>query len=278
MPAADPHFPTVVPRETVAALERVEREASAALFAHAPAEMVAKLGLHHRRIDDGLLTLSRVLDHIMICRLQGLGVEAPANAAALDAAIAAFRGAEVKNWVIQLAPGADALARALGERGFQRHPRTWAKFLYRGGPPPAARTDLAVREVGVEHARAAAEIACAAFELPPFAAPWLAGFVGKPRFHTFLAFDGERPVATGTLFVDGEAAWLGFGATLASHRGRGAQGAILGARIETALQTGAKLISTETGIPHPNEAGPSFKNIQRAGFRVVYERPNLRLG
>jgi hypothetical protein len=82
-------------------------------------------------------------------------------------------------------------------------------------------------------------------------------------------------VATGTLFIDRDA-WLGFGATLKSHRGRGAQGAILAARIRAALEAAAKSISTETGIPHADETGPSFKNIQRAGFRIAYERPNLR--
>ena len=48
------------------------------------------------------------------------------------------------------------------------------------------------------------------------------------------------------------------------------------ARIRASLDAGATLISTETGIPHQGEAGPSFKNIQRAGFRIVYERPNMR--
>jgi hypothetical protein len=275
--APDPTFPTTIPRETVAALERVEREANAALFSHAPADAVRTLGLAHRRIGDGLLMLSRVLDHVMICRVQGLGVEQPATGAAVDEAIAVFRNAGIRNWIIQLAPGADALARLLAGRGFARHPRTWAKFLYGAGAPPAARTDLVVREVGAEHARAAAEIACAAFEMPPPAVPWIAGFVGKPGFRTYLAFDAAKAVAIGTVFVDGGAAWLGFGATLASHRGRGAQSAILAARVKAAMDAGAKFISTETGIPHANEAGPSFKNIQRAGFKLVYERPNLRL-
>jgi hypothetical protein len=45
----------------------------------------------------------------------------------------------------------------------------------------------------------------------------------------------------------------------------------------SATNGGATLISTETGIPHEGEAGPSFRNIQRAGFSVAYERPNLRL-
>jgi hypothetical protein len=31
----------------------------------------------------------------------------------------------------------------------------------------------------------------------------------------------------------------------------------------------------KTGLPHPGEAGPSYHNIQRAGFVTAYVRPNL---
>ena len=40
---------------------------------------------------------------------------------------------------------------------------------------------------------------------------------------------------------------------------------------------GCTILSTETGIPREGEAGPSFKNILRAGFVIVYSRPNLHL-
>ncbi len=272
----DPTFPTTIPLETVAALERVEREAYVDLYTAAPAEFLREFGIEFRRLDDGFLMISRTLDHIMFDRVQGLGVERPARAEAVDEAVAAFGKVGVKNWIIQLAPGADALAPLLAERGFLRHPRTWAKFVYGADAPPAARTGLSIREIGSEHTAAFGEIACAAFELPPNAARWIGAIVGRPRWRTFLAFDGEKPVAAGTVFIDGKASWLGFGSTLASHRGRGAQGAILAARIRTSMDAGANLISTETGIPHEGEAGPSFKNIQRAGFKIVYERPNMR--
>ena len=271
----DPTFPTTIPPETVAALERAEREATAALFAAAAPEIKRTLGLAHRRIEDGLWSISRRLDHIMFCRLFALGIEKPVRAAAIDEAIDAFEASGVKNWMIQIAPNTSPLPRLLVERGFSRHPRTWAKFLFEGNPAPA-RTELEVREIGAAHAAAFGAIAAAAFGLPPEAAPWCASIVRQPGFRTFMAFDGEEPVAGGTVYIEGNASWLGLGATAASHRGRGAQSAILAARIRASLDAGATLISTETGIPHQGEAGPSFKNIQRAGFRIVYERPNMR--
>jgi hypothetical protein len=275
-PIPDPAFPTTIASDEVAALERVEREASLELYANASVNVAEELGLAHRRIADGALILSRTLDHIMLCRLQGFGVDVPATATALDDAIAAFREAGIRNWIVQLAPVADTLAMLLAERGFRRHPRTWAKFIF-AGEPPQAKTDLTIREIDRRHAGAFGDVARTAFEMPPVAGAWIAGIVGQPRFRTFMAFDGETPVACGTVFIDGNASWLGFGATLAPYRGRGAQGAILAARIRASMEAGASLISTETGIPHHGEAGPSFRNILRAGFRVAYERPNMRL-
>lgn len=272
----DPVFPTTISPDQVIALERIERDVTGELFAAAPIDVARQFELQHRRIDDGLWTVSRVLDHIMFCRLQGFGVETPPRPDSVDEAIASFRESRVRNWIIQVAPGADALARLLSARGFERHPRTWAKFIF-DGPRPIVRTDLTIREIDTRHASAFGEVACAAFDLPAAAARWISAIVGRPNFRTFMAFADETPVAGGTVFIKDGGAWLGFGATLATHRGRGAQSAILATRILAALDAGIRLISTETGIPHVGEAGPSFKNIQRVGFRVAYGRPNMRL-
>jgi len=85
-------------------------------------------------------------------------------------------------------------------------------------------------------------------------------------------------VAGGALFIDKGLAWLGLGATLASHRGRGAQNAILARRITDALAAGVRGLVTETGLPAPGEeaAHPSFRNIRRAGFEIAYARANYR--
>ena len=270
----DPTFSTAVSANEIVALETIERDVTAELFAAAPADIMREFGLQHRRIDDGIWSVSRVLDNIMFCRLQGLGVAAAARAEALDDAVASFEAANVKNWIVQVAPGADVLAHLLAARGFERHPRSWAKFIF-AGEPPAVRTDFEIREIDTRHAPAFGEVASAAFGLPPSAAPWIGAIVGRPNFRTFMGFAGETPVAGGTVFIKHGIAWLGLGGTLSSHRGHGAQGAILSARIHAAREAGAKAISTETGIPHEGEAGPSFKNIQRSGFRVAYERQNL---
>jgi hypothetical protein len=65
-------------------------------------------------------------------------------------------------------------------------------------------------------------------------------------------------------------------ATLAGHRGRGAQGALPAARIAAGRAEGCRGFVVETGAPQPGEAAPSFRNVGRAGFREAYPRPNLR--
>jgi L-amino acid N-acyltransferase YncA len=65
-------------------------------------------------------------------------------------------------------------------------------------------------------------------------------------------------------------AWLGAAGTVASHRGRGAQGALIARRIEDARARGCHSFTTEIA-PEPN---PSAHNMERAGFHVAYSRPS----
>jgi hypothetical protein len=256
-------------------IEFVERDAWNDMYAAASGGLRAALGLDCQQIDGGAVYVCGKIDHIQFNRVTGLGLVAPARAEALERAVAAFAVAGIKNWIVHVAPHATGLSALCKARGFAPHPRTWAKFI-RGPEPFSARTDLAVRQIGAEHATAFGEVAVKGFGMSPFVAPWLAALVGRPHWRSFMAFDGDKPVAVGTVYIDEAVAWLGIGATLPSHRGRGAQGAILAARIDAAARDGCIVLTTETGIPHEGEAAPSFKNIQRAGFRVAYERPNFR--
>jgi GNAT superfamily N-acetyltransferase len=147
----------------------------------------------------------------------------------------------------------------------------WQKFE-RGLEPVHARTDLRVvdAESPADFGTAFAE----GYGLPPALEDFAAAVVGRPCWHCFVAYDGAQPVAAGALFESGEAGWLGAAATLPSHRGRGAQGAILAARVERARECGLRVLVTETGVPRDGQPGASFRNILRSGFRPTYVRPN----
>jgi hypothetical protein len=260
----------------VAQIEAVERDAWLDIYTAAPPPIRSALGIVGRRVDDGALLICRAIDHLQFNRFGYLGFAAPARAEAVDAALADFDAAGVKNWIVHVAQGADSLDCLCAARGLTPHPRTWAKFIRDDRAAPAAATTLAVREVGADEGRAFGAAAAAGFGMPPVVGEWLAALVGRPRWHCFVGFDGDTPGSAGALFIDGTCGWLGIGATVGSHRQRGAQSAILAARINAAIALGCSVLTTETGIPHSGEAAPSYANIQRAGFAVAYPRPNLQ--
>jgi GNAT superfamily N-acetyltransferase len=147
----------------------------------------------------------------------------------------------------------------------------WQKFA-RGLEPVDARTDLKVRDA--ETPGDFAETFAEGYDLPAAAADLAAAVVGRPGWHCCVAYDERRPVATGALFESGEAGWLGAAATVPSHRGRGAQSAILAARVERARERGLRVLVTETGVPRDGRPGASYRNLVRSGFEPTYVRPN----
>jgi GNAT superfamily N-acetyltransferase len=152
--------------------------------------------------------------------------------------------------------------------------RSWAKFL-RGVERALPRdTQLTPREATAADSKAVATVICAAYRLPPDLSPWFAGLVGRPGWRVWLAERDGQVVATGSLFVHGETAWLGVAATLAQHRGLGAQSALLAARVNAAAELGCRVLATETGEPTENEPNPSLDNIRRAGFTQISSRLN----
>jgi GNAT superfamily N-acetyltransferase len=256
----------------LAQIDKVERDAWLDMYAAAPEDAAAELGLEHRLLDGSALLISRSLDVLQFNRL-ALGTLSSAYDVTLDDAISAFESAGIRNWVVQIPQGTAPLETLCASRGLVPHRRTWAKFV-RGPETASARSTLTIRALDQGEARVFGEVAARTYGMPPAAARWLSSLVGRPRWTCFVAFDGSEPVATGAIFIDGTSSWLGIGATLPDHRGQGAQSALLAARIEAASRHGCEALTTETGVPLPDEAGPSYGNIQRLGFRVVYQRTN----
>jgi GNAT superfamily N-acetyltransferase len=254
-------------------IETVETAGWLDLFGAAPADVAFELGLERRRIGEDTFFMSRGLDDLTFNRLS-LASLSPPRGEVVDAAIAEFEAARVRNWVVQVPDGSRSHDTLRQSRGLVQHRRTWARFV-RGVEAFHARTDLSIRAADRDTAQSFGEVAARGFGLPRPAARWLSSIVGRPGWHCFMAFDGETPVATSAIFIDGSAGWLGVAATLPDYRGRGAQPALLAARIDAAARQGCTILTTETGVPLPGEPGPSYANIQRAGFRIAHLRLNL---
>ncbi|GGK67971.1 hypothetical protein Sme01_13110 [Sphaerisporangium melleum] len=101
-----------------------------------------------------------------------------------------------------------------------------------------------------------------------------AASVGRPGWHPYAVWAGDRIVATATLYVRGDTAQFFAGATVPEVRGRGAQSALIAARVRAAQAAGCRRLVAETGAEGPGEHNPSLHNLRRAGFEVLYERTN----
>jgi GNAT superfamily N-acetyltransferase len=204
----------------------------------------------------------------------GVGLRAPAGDAELDE-IERFYDEIGAAYSVAVDPAATGLAALLERRGFCET-RPWMTFRRRPGGVEAPGR-LRIEEPGAARAEAFGAIVAAAFEMPPDFAGWMAALADRPGWTALLALDGDEPVGAATLFVNGRAAWLGMGATLPEHRGRGAQGALFAERIRRAAELGLEAVLTETGAPIGEEGpGPSYRNMLRYGFAEVALRPNLR--
>ncbi len=236
--------------------------------------VAAELGLRVACIGSATVLIAEEVDLIQYNRVLGLGVAEPATEEMVDGIVGLYRPLGVP-FAGQISPAARPaeLAGWLEARGIRRADN-WAKLFRDAQPPAAARTDLRVESIGAEHASAFAEIACGVFGIRALIHPWVKATVGRPGWRHYLAFVGEMPVATGALFVQDGTGWIGWNTTVASHRGRGAQSALIARRIADAGAMGCRWLVADTAEDLPDSPNPSYHNLLRAGFQRAYQRPN----
>ena len=193
------------------------------------------------------------------------GAEAGLTADGIARLIELFRAEGVERFFVWLSPGPDmdSVRGWLEARGLSRMRRTGYPTLWRrNGSVAPFRTDLEVREVGLEEVVAARE------KLGETMWPGYLRSAGKQRFFHYMAYDGARPVAIAALCVFEDIGYLMAAATAENDRKRGAQQALIARRIARAEQMGASVQVSETlyMIEH------SLRNLRRAGFEEAYEK------
>ncbi|MFG1606741.1 GNAT family N-acetyltransferase [Actinoplanes sp. NPDC049265] len=93
----------------------------------------------------------------------------------------------------------------------------------------------------------------------------------QPVFRAYARWDGDEIVATGLVRLHPDGAHLFSGATISTHRGHGAQSAVIAARVAAAAEAGCPVLVAETGVV-PDGYNTSARNLIRAGFEPRYER------
>ena len=252
-----------------------EADPFADFYQGAPADFAARWGLRVEKVGSASAFILAGADITLFNRVLGLGIAEPATEEMVDRIASLYKEAGVRG-MVQLAPTARPaeLPRWLEARGLTLRDN-WVKMIRGLEPPPPVSTNLRVERIGLEHAQDHARIACEVYRMPPEVQPWLVAGMGRPGWSHYLAFDGDTPVATGALCVMNHIGWLGIGATLPSHRNRGAQSAIFTRRILDGAAMGCKWLITETWEERPpDRLNPSYHNMLRMGFEKVYVRGN----
>ncbi len=178
---------------------------------------------------------------------------------------AQFREGGIPRFFVWVSPGPglqslrDWIVRLGGQRvSWTRYPT----LLLSGESAPARVPSFDIREVGVA-AFAAAKVA-----LGDSASDGFTRTLEKPGFHHFIAYDGAEPIAAAALVKHGDLGYLTYAGTVASHRRRGAQSALIARRVALAKSLGCMVIASQTLTMLEG----SFANLQRAGFREIYEQ------
>lgn len=264
-------------RDAARVSDDVEARAFEALYAVAPAPLAAQLGLRTERVADATLLLAPGIPDAMFNRAIGLGLREPATADAVQSIMGRFRAAGSRTWWMHWNPfgephGFDTTLASLGFTAPRR--RSWAKMLRGPESLPQVATDLRIAPARPDQMPGVARVVAASFDMPPFMTDWLQQLQSGP-WRTYAVLDGDTVVGGGSLFLEGETAWLGVAGVAPSHRRRGGQGALMARRIADAAAAGARRIVTETGEPtEAGEPNPSLANMKRCGFETVASRLN----
>lgn len=213
-----------------------------------------------------VLSVPEAPDSPMLNRVVGIGVERPATDADVDDALSAIDAGVT--FYVAVTPGTRPLELTewLRARGLEPG---WGWMLFRRGVegPPSAETSLRLVEVETTgEAAAFGRVVRVSYELPEGTEPRLAR-LPDAGWLCWLAFDGDEPAGAGALYAAERVAYLSFAGTLPKHRGKGAQNALLAARIRRAAELGCDLVLTETGERRGDRPSNSYRNILRAGFR-----------
>jgi ribosomal protein S18 acetylase RimI-like enzyme len=258
--------------------ERTEALAMQQMMRQASPETVDLLGISAPDLADGVHTVV-VRDPMWHYWNKALGFCTTVHQSTVEEAVARARDLRVKAFAFQVQPRAlpDHWSRIVREQGLTED----TMFVKCFGPAEPRRVDthLRVARLTAEDARRFTHVMAVGFGFDETAEAH-ALFDGPQYFEgdwaAYGAYDGETLVAVARMVVvdETDAVALFGAATLPEGRGRGAQGALLEARIREARDRGVRYASAETWLETADNRNPSQHNMRRAGLTEVHTRPN----
>ncbi|MEU8359890.1 GNAT family N-acetyltransferase [Nonomuraea sp. NPDC048882] len=252
-----------------------EAEALYQFQSNAPAEVRDALGITCARLAGGVLLSMREDPAHYWSKALGFGFAGPVTTDLIGEICDFYRARSDPSADLQLAPSV--------------LPPDWAKIcaehgLFQGTSSVKLARDLSlsvpvapggppVERVDARGAEEWATMLMRGFDMAdkPLVA-MTAAFAALPRVRAYVVRHGGEVIAAAGMYIGGETAQLLGAATLPPYRGRGAQSALLRARISDAIAAGCRVIFTETGAETPGTHNSSLHNMKRAGFVPLYER------
>jgi len=255
-----------------------EARAYSEMFAAVSPAFAREHGLQVARFGSAIAVNIKTAPQVFCNRILGLGLREAVTDDLLDRTLAHLKGACGGNYQVQISPAAqpDDLEARLLARGLHRT-NAWMKLYRDAAPPPDSSTPYRIELIDSRYITAFAELVRETFGMPPQLKPLFAGPLGRPDWHYYLAFDGERPVGSGVLFAHGGIGHLNMGATHPDYRRRGIQRALIARRIRDGIALGCHTFITETDYHSEEVPNPSYRNLTAAGFRLAYARQNYEL-
>jgi GNAT superfamily N-acetyltransferase len=206
----------------------------------------------------------------------GMGLAGPVSAPQLDAMEAHLRRGRQGSVQLEICPFVDpSLPALLAERGYRVHEwqLVWTCDLDAAPREPVTAPDpqLSVRRIRAGEEDIYLRAILAGFleseTVPDDALALMRPTTATPRHEAFLALLGDAPVGGGALSTRGEIAFISGSGVRPAFRRRGAQGALLQARLARARELGCRVASSST-LPGTS----SRRNMERAGFHVAYPK------
>jgi GNAT superfamily N-acetyltransferase len=253
--------------------ESIETRMNEAFWAVLPRQLAEKRKLESFRVGGAFITLARRSVSLQSNRVRGLGVE-PATEAMVDEIVHLFRSRAIKRFSFHISPcpQSELITEWLKACGLKLH-HQYSKLVRDTAAPPRVATEFKIKRIGKADAAAFARVFSETFAWQADRVPWIVASVGAPGFSHYLATDGGRAVATALLYMHGDCGWLGWGGTLTPYRRRGAQSALIAARLKRAAELGVKWAVCETMEPQRGRPSGSYRNLLRLGFQQAYLRP-----
>ncbi|MBI1797419.1 MAG: hypothetical protein HYR74_10255 [Candidatus Eisenbacteria bacterium] len=240
-----------------------------------PAAVAKRVRPEVVRVADGLFTMMPKSDALRMNRVIGLGHRGEAGERAIDEIIERARAARLHRFSVVLGPGPQRarIARWLESRRLRKQHGYALLVRDLGEPVPRVATDFTVRRIGPAMAKHSVAVLAEAFATPASRRDWALAAAASRDYAHFMAFDGTTPVAVGALAIDDGLGWLGGAATRTRWRKRGAQSAIIVARLRHAQRAGCAWAWSQTGEHVRGRPDGSRRNLARLGFEQACVEP-----